>query len=97
MPKGFELSQNYPNPFNPSTVIDYQVPVDANVVLEVYNVTGQKVVELINQEQTAGYYSVSFGTSTNKLASGVYFYRIAATEKGSGKNFSTIKKMMLLK
>ena len=97
LPKGFELNQNYPNPFNPSTVIDYQVPVDANVILEVYNVTGQKVVELVNREQTAGYYSVSFGSSSNKLASGVYIYRISATEKGSGKNFSTMKKMMLLK
>ena len=97
LPKDFELSQNYPNPFNPSTKIDYQVPVDAKVILEVYNIAGQKVVELVNQDQPAGYYSVSFGTSSNKLASGVYIYRIAATEKASGKNFSSIKKMMLLK
>jgi Secretion system C-terminal sorting domain len=97
VPKDFELSQNYPNPFNPSTKINYQVPVDAKVILEVYNIAGQKVVELVNQDQPAGFYSVSFGTSSNKLASGVYIYRIAATEKVSGKNFSSIKKMMLLK
>ena len=95
LPKEFAISQNYPNPFNPSTKIDYQVPVDAKVIMEVYSITGQKVVELVNQDQQAGYYSVNFGAS--KLASGVYIYRIAATEKASGKNFSSIKKMMLLK
>jgi len=94
-PKDFALSQNYPNPFNPSTKIDYQVPVDAKVILEVYNITGQKVVELVNQEQSAGYYSVNFGSS--KLSSGVYIYRIVASDKATGNNFSSIKKMMLLK
>ena len=97
LPKEFAISQNYPNPFNPSTKIDYQVPVDAKVILEVYNITGQKVVELVNQDQQAGYYSVNFGSSSSKLASGVYIYRIVATEKANGNNFSSIKKMMLLK
>ena len=97
LPKDFALSQNYPNPFNPTTKIDYQVPVDAKVILEVYNITGQKAVELVNQEQQAGYYSVNFGSSSSKLASGVYIYRLIATEKGSGNNYSSIKKMMLLK
>ena len=97
LPKDFALSQNYPNPFNPSTKIDYQVPVDAKVILEVYNITGQKIIELVNQEQQAGYYSVNFGSSSSKLASGVYIYRLIATEKGSGNNYSSIKKMMLLK
>src|ERR1035437_5860637 len=95
VPKNFELSQNYPNPFNPTTKIDYQVPVDAKVIMEVYNITGQKVVELVNQEQSAGYYSVNFGSS--KLSSGVYIYRIVASDKATGNNFSSIKKMMLLK
>jgi hypothetical protein len=94
-PKNFELSQNYPNPFNPSTRIDYQVPVDAKVILEVYNIAGQKVSELVNQEQSAGYYTVDFGSS--KLSSGVYIYRIVASDKATGNNFSSIKKMMLLK
>jgi hypothetical protein len=94
-PKNFELSQNYPNPFNPSTRIDYQVPADAKVILEVYNIAGQKVSELVNQEQSAGYYSVDFGGS--KLSSGVYIYRIIASDKATGNNFSSIKKMMLLK
>ena len=94
-PKIFELSQNYPNPFNPSTRIDYQVPVDAKVIMEVYNIAGQKVSELVNQEQSAGYYTVDFGAS--KLSSGVYIYRIVASDKATGNNFSLIKKMMLLK
>ena len=95
IPKDFAVSQNYPNPFNPSTKIDYQVPVDAKVILEVYNITGQKVVELVNQEQSAGYYTVDFGAS--KLSSGVYIYRLAASDKATGNNFSSIKKMILLK
>jgi hypothetical protein len=94
-PKNFELSQNYPNPFNPSTKIDYQIPSDAKVIMEVYNIAGQKVAELVNQEQSAGYYSVDFGSS--KLSSGVYIYRIVASDKATGNNFSSIKKMMLLK
>jgi hypothetical protein len=95
VPKDFALSQNYPNPFNPSTKIDYQLPVDAKVILEVYNIAGQKVSELVNQEQSAGYYTVDFGAS--KLSSGVYIYRIVASDKATGNNFSLIKKMMLLK
>src|ERR1035437_7052617 len=95
IPKEFAVSQNYPNPFNPSTKIDYQVPVDAKVILEVYNIAGQKVSELVNQEQSAGYYTVDFGAS--KLSSGVYIYRIVVRDKATGNNFSLIKKMMLLK
>jgi hypothetical protein len=95
VPKDFALSQNYPNPFNPSTKIDYQVPVDAKVVMEVYNIAGQKVIELVNQEQSAGYYSVNFGSS--KLASGIYIYRMVANDKATGNNFSSIKKMIMLK
>ena len=95
IPKDFAVSQNYPNPFNPSTKIDYQVPVDAKVILEVYNIAGQKVVELVNKEQSAGYYTLDFGVS--KLSSGVYIYRLVASDKATGNIFSSIKKMMLLK
>jgi hypothetical protein len=95
IPKDFALSQNYPNPFNPSTKIDYQVPVDAKVIMEVYNIAGQKVMELVNQQMSAGYYTVDFGAS--KLSSGVYIYRLAASDIATGNNFSSIKKMMLLK
>jgi hypothetical protein len=95
VPKDFAVSQNYPNPFNPSTKIDYQVPVDAKVIMEVYNIAGQKVMELVNQQMSAGYYTVDFGAS--KLSSGVYVYRLAASDKATGNNFSSIKKMMLIK
>jgi Secretion system C-terminal sorting domain len=97
VPKDFAVSQNYPNPFNPSTKIDYQVPVDAKVLLEVYNVAGQRVFELVNQDQSAGYYTIDFGLSSVKLSSGVYIYRIIASDKATGNNFSSIKKMILLK
>jgi Secretion system C-terminal sorting domain len=96
IPINFAISQNYPNPFNPSTKINYQVPTDARVILEVYNIAGQKVAELVNQDQHAGYYTVDFGT-TAKLASGIYIYRITASDKATGNNFSDTKKMMLLK
>ena len=94
-PKNFELCQNYPNPFNPSTKINYSLPFDSKVNLEVYNITGERICELVNEEQSAGYYSVDFGSS--RLSSGVYFYRITAVDKATGNNFSAIKKMILLK
>jgi hypothetical protein len=96
LPESFDLSQNYPNPFNPSTSINYQIPVDAKVILEVFNITGKKVAEIVNKDQSAGYYTVSFG-STAKLSSGVYFYRLITIDKVTGNNFSSIRKMMLLK
>jgi hypothetical protein len=95
IPKDFAISQNYPNPFNPSTKIDYQLPLDAKVVLDIYNTVGQKVVELVNQTQSAGYYTINFGASN--LSSGIYVYRLSAVNQSTGKNFSMIKKMMLLK
>ena len=96
LPKSFSISQNYPNPFNPTTKIDYQVPTDARVILEVYNIAGQKVAELVNKDQSAGFYTVNFGGAGN-LSSGVYIYKMTASDKATGSNFSAIKKMMLLK
>jgi hypothetical protein len=93
--KGYSLSQNYPNPFNPSTTINYNLPFDSKVTLEVYNIKGERISQLVNKEQSAGYYSIDFGSS--KLSSGVYFYKITAVDKATGKNFSSIKKMILLK
>ena len=93
VPQAFALLQNYPNPFNPSTVISYQLPVNSQVDLKIYNLIGQEVATLVNERQEAGTYSVSFNTSngTPPLASGVYFYRLAA---GS---FLSIKKLVVLK
>ncbi|MCL4538054.1 MAG: T9SS type A sorting domain-containing protein [Bacteroidetes bacterium] len=89
MIKDFELSQNYPNPFNPTTVIDYTIPKDAHVTLKIYDVLGREVETLINENEQVGRYRVNFDGA--RLASGVYFYRLAA-----GSHVIT-KKMLLLK
>jgi len=99
LPKNFELSQNYPNPFNPSTRINYSIPFDSRVTLEVYNITGERMGQIVNEEQSAGYYTVNFSSSTlnRNIASGVYIYKINAVDKSTGNAFTSIKKMMLLK
>ena len=89
IPPNFSLSQNYPNPFNPSTVIKYSVPKSGIVTLKVYNMLGQEVATLVNQMQKSGNYIVNF--KANKLASGIYVYRIQSGD------FSLTRKMMLLK
>jgi hypothetical protein len=99
LPKNFDLSQNYPNPFNPSTKINYSLPSDSRVTLEVYNVLGVRVAQLVNKDQSAGYYSVDFSSSSlsKSISSGVYLYKITAVDKVAGSSFTAIKKMMLLK
>ncbi|MBL1213511.1 MAG: T9SS type A sorting domain-containing protein [Ignavibacteriae bacterium] len=98
LPTEFTLSQNYPNPFNPSTKIEYALPVDSKVKLELYSITGEKVATVVNEEQSAGYHTAEFNSSAiaSGLASGIYIYRIAATGNNN-KNFVSVKKMMLLK
>jgi len=93
IPKQYSLSDNYPNPFNPSTTIEFGLPEKANVTLSVFNVLGQKVLE-VGTDYAAGNHSYIFDAS--KLSSGVYIYSIKATA-ASGKNFIQSKKMMLLK
>ncbi len=90
LPQKFCLEQNYPNPFNPSTVISYQLSVNSNIELTVYNTLGQKVATLVNQWQQAGTYSVSFDAAN--LSSGVYFYRLKTSE-----GFVAGRKMILLR
>jgi hypothetical protein len=90
------LAQNYPNPFNPSTTIKYSVKERTHVMLRIYNVTGQLVRTLVNEEQIPrgeGYTIVWNGRSNsgNPVSSGVYFYKIVT------KNFTETKKMVLLK
>jgi len=89
IPSNFELSQNYPNPFNPSTVIKFALPENSKVLLEVYNILGEKVATLINTEMKAGYHSFTF--DARNLTSGVYFYRIETSK------FKDVKKMILVK
>ncbi len=89
VPKSFSLAQNYPNPFNPTTTIDYQIRKPSHVSLTVYDVLGRVVQTLVNTNQQAGSYSVSFNASG--LASGVYLYRLIAGDH------IFLKKMMLVK
>ncbi|MHC1737811.1 MAG: choice-of-anchor J domain-containing protein [Ignavibacteriaceae bacterium] len=97
VPNTFSLSQNYPNPFNPSTRIDFQLPSDANVTIELYDVTGQKIATMLNREMTAGYQSYDLDASRLGMASGVYIYRMIAIDKASGQTFVDSKKLMMLK
>jgi hypothetical protein len=85
----FNLQQNYPNPFNPSTTITYSISKEENVKLNVYNLLGDKVASIVNENKQAGNYSIHFNAST--LPSGIYFYKLE-----TGQN-SQIKKMMLIK
>ena len=89
IPKSFVLNQNYPNPFNPSTTISFSVPQGSKVSLKIYNILGQEVANLVDDFRQAGNYSVQF--NANKLASGVYFYRLQAND------FAQTKKLLLLK
>ncbi|MCH7974409.1 MAG: T9SS type A sorting domain-containing protein, partial [Bacteroidetes bacterium] len=99
IPTEFILAQNYPNPFNPSTSIEFSVPVNSNVRLTIYNLLGQVVTTLVNEEISAGNYSVIWnGTDTNGLqvSSGVYLYKMKASGN-SRTPFSQTKKMILVK
>ena len=89
LPDKFELFQNYPNPFNPATSIKFSLPKDNFVTLRVFNILGETVKLLVNEEQKAGIHNVEFNASS--LASGVYFYSIDAGD------FKSVKKMMLMK
>ncbi len=96
VPKDYAVSQNYPNPFNPTTKIDYQLPFDSRVQIELYNITGERVATLLNMDQKAGYYTFDF-TNTSHLSSGVYIYRIIATGAAQDKPFTAVKKMVMMK
>lgn len=94
LPKEYALDQNYPNPFNPSTNISFALPKAGNVEVSVYNVLGQRVNTLVNENLAAGTHVVTWdgrNTQGGSVASGIYFYRIVAGD------FSQTKKMMMLK
>jgi len=86
---GFKVYQNYPNPFNPSTIISYSIPVYSQVTLKVFDSLGREVLTLVNQEQKAGNYKVTFNASG--FSSGIYFYKLT-----SGR-YTQTRKMILLK
>ena len=89
IPAEFKLHQSYPNPFNPSTTIQYDLPLPGHVTLVVYNVLGQVVTKLIDDQQGPGIYKAIWEASN--VPSGIYFYRLQAGE------FVETKKMILLR
>ena len=94
VPRVFRLAQNHPNPFNPTTTITYQLPSAAEVVLSVYNLSGQLVRELVHLPQVAGHHSVTWDgrdEAGRLMANGVYLYQVRAGE------FRSARKMALLR
>jgi photosystem II stability/assembly factor-like uncharacterized protein len=89
----FSLSQNYPNPFNPSTSITYTQPCNGLINIDVYDILGRKMENLLNKYQAAGKYSINW--NAKNFPSGTYFYRI--TINGTNNNFSQVKSMLLIK
>jgi hypothetical protein len=100
VPGVYRLEQNYPNPFNPTTTIGYTLPENSHVMLEVYNVLGQRVMTLKNGVENAGYKTVQLDASAAEggLPSGIYFYRLEATSTAKPNNtFTMVRKLVLLK
>ena len=89
IPTEFTLEQNYPNPFNPTTTISFSIPVEGNVSLKIYNLIGQEIAVLVNENLSEGNYL--FNWNGENQPSGIYFYKLQA---GS---FVDTKKMILLK
>ncbi|MDZ7341962.1 MAG: T9SS type A sorting domain-containing protein, partial [candidate division KSB1 bacterium] len=105
LPDEIYLAQNYPNPFNASTVISYQLPVSSHVELSICNLLGQKILTLVSEQQVAGIHR--FNWEASGLASGMYLYRLEATDpgrslsrremRGSGQDFVQSKKLILMR
>ena len=94
VPRGFQLTQNFPNPFNPTTTISLALPYVCHVILNIYNISGQRVKTLVDEVRPAGNYSIVWdGTNDagNRVTSGLYIYRIETD------GFSQSKKLMLMK
>jgi hypothetical protein len=89
LPEAFALSQNYPNPFNPATTIQFTVPKEARVRLEVFDILGRRVAILVDELRTAGEHAVAFDAS--RVGTGTYIYRLTAEGQ------TITRKMMLLK
>ncbi len=95
-PKEFSLALNYPNPFNPTTTIKYQLAAESKVSLRVYNELGQVIATLVDGTQAAGFRSIDWNAGNN--ASGVYFYRLEASDVAHpSRSFVQVRKMLLMK
>lgn len=93
VPAKFSLQQNYPNPFNPVTNIKFELPQNGFVTLKVFNMLGEVVATLVNQDMSIGIYKADFDAAN--LSTGVYFYKMTVTN--SNGSFTDVKKMMLVK
>ena len=89
-----DIISNYPNPFNPTTTISFDLAKDSNVILDIFNIKGQKIYTLVNEHLNAGYHNITWNgldNSGKKVSSGIFFYRFKTNE------YSKTKKMMMLK
>ena len=86
----FYLSQNYPNPFNPETNIDYRIPEETLVNISLYDITGSKIKELVNEKKQPGHYTIKL--KGGELNSGIYFYRLLTTS-----GHTAVKKLTIIK
>jgi len=91
----YSVEQNHPNPFNPTTVLSYSLPSDGKVKIEIYNSLGQKVIELLNENQNMGKHSVSWNAT--HFSSGTYFARFTAMSLSKNETYSEVKKLLLMK
>ena len=89
VPVNYSLEQNYPNPFNPSTSIKFGIPERTQITLDVFNILGEKVIQLVNGEYAAGNYEVKF--NAENISSGVYLYQLKTP------NYTLSRKMLLIK
>ncbi len=94
-PGEFQLMNNYPNPFNNQTTIAFKVPEPAHVTVDLYNLAGQKVARIMDNKLGAGPHSMS--VDAGRFASGIYFYKMYAETQASGRQFSEVKKMVMVK
>jgi hypothetical protein len=94
VPERYALAQNYPNPFNPATTIHYALAKAGHVEVVVYNMLGEVIATLVNSEQNAGYYDVTWNGQNDKhqtVASGIYLYRMRSGD------FVDVQKMVFMK
>ncbi len=99
IPADYALKQNYPNPFNPTTRIEFSLPMESNVKLIVYNILGQEVIRLVDNQMSAGNHSIVWNANDEggkKLTSGIYLYKLTASGI-NGNEFQDTKKMILMK
>jgi photosystem II stability/assembly factor-like uncharacterized protein len=91
----FVLEQNFPNPFNPSTIIQFNIPIESFVTLKIYDVQGKEISTLVNDLKQPGSYKFEF--IPRNLSSGVYFYKLSTKTQNTGREFIKTRKMLFIK